>query len=410
MVTKSEVDWEGWTPGNPEAAAKLIGTIDAPGLKNLLDGANVTINGIQQTRYDELAGILARSVGSGLGVDETAKMIDEYFSKGMDWAEVVARTETARAVTAGTLDSYAEGGVEQVEWLTADGGCEICGEYEDMGPVGIDEGFDDVEGPPAHPNCLCTLLPSLPDDYVPPAAEETEEAADETETQAMPYELSPVFNDKETISFDEANALFPNGDFQNKLEQRFNEIAKNEVIVYVPDTRLSGVVEDQRIKNAFEVSFRNPEYLSTRKSVERDFGVPDNARDSDRPVYGAIGNYQWAENYGDFGFVLKDSVKERTTMSVGDTFRSQTPVSVSDVISGNASSENMTRSIPRETITNLTNEPNRPIGEYGYWEAQIHGGVSMSDVQEVRINPRHEVTPEEKVLLNKLKEAGVNVV
>ena len=171
MVTKSEVDWEGWTPGNPEAAAKLIGTIDAPGLKNLLDGANVTINGIQQTRYDELAGILARSVGSGLGVDETAKMIDEYFSKGMDWAEVVARTETARAVTAGTLDSYAEGGVEQVEWLTADGGCEICGEYEDMGPVGIDEGFDDVEGPPAHPNCLCTLVPVLPEGYQQPVAE-----------------------------------------------------------------------------------------------------------------------------------------------------------------------------------------------------------------------------------------------
>jgi len=164
MVTKSSIDWEGWEPGDAEAAAKLIGTSKAPGLKNLLDGANVTIKGIEETRYNDLAGVLARSVADGLGVDETAKQIDAMFDKGADWADMVARTETARAVTAGTLDSYADAGVTKVEWLTADGGCAICGEYESMGPVEMDQGFGDVEGPPAHPNCLCTLLPVVSED------------------------------------------------------------------------------------------------------------------------------------------------------------------------------------------------------------------------------------------------------
>ena len=69
MVTKSAVDWEGWEPGDAEAAAKLIGTSKAPGLKNLLDGANVTIKGIEETRYNDLAGVLARSVADGLGAN-----------------------------------------------------------------------------------------------------------------------------------------------------------------------------------------------------------------------------------------------------------------------------------------------------------------------------------------------------
>lgn len=181
MVTKSSIDWEGWEPGDAEAAAKLIGTSKAPGLKNLLDGANVTIKGIEETRYNDLAGVLARSVADGLGVDETAKQIDAMFDKGADWADMVARTETARAVTAGTLDSYADAGVTKVEWLTADGGCPICGEFESMGPVEMDQGFGDVEGPPAHPNCLCTLLPVLPEGVV---VEEPEVIAPEDEIAA----------------------------------------------------------------------------------------------------------------------------------------------------------------------------------------------------------------------------------
>ena len=84
-------------------------------------------------------------------------------NRDKSWAETVARTETRSAVTEASLDSYRDAQIEMVEWLTADGGCETCGEYEDMGPVPLDEGFGDVDGPPAHPNCLCVILPVISD-------------------------------------------------------------------------------------------------------------------------------------------------------------------------------------------------------------------------------------------------------
>lgn len=177
-AANSNIDWGGWNPGDPLAAEKLIGTTDAPGLKNLLDNRFIRIKGIEETRYTELGNALARGLSSGDSTDETAKAIAEQFEKSNGWSDMVARTETRAAVTSATLDSYAEGGIEQVEWLTADGGCDICGGYEDMGPVPIGEGFGDIEGPPAHPNCLCVLLPVVSDGTIPlqGAAEEAVDA------------------------------------------------------------------------------------------------------------------------------------------------------------------------------------------------------------------------------------------
>lgn len=157
------VDWEAWQPGDAEAARRLIGTRKAPGLKNLLDGADVTIKGIADTRYDELGRLIANGVASGLSTDNIAAAIRDYFDKPNNWADMVARTEVARGTTAATLDRYRDADVTMVEWVTADGGCPECGEYENMGAVPMDQGFGDVEGPPAHPNCLCTLLPVIGD-------------------------------------------------------------------------------------------------------------------------------------------------------------------------------------------------------------------------------------------------------
>ena len=152
-----------------------------PGLKNLLDNRFITIKGIEQTRYQELAGILSRGVEQGHSMQTTATAVSRYVNSlpsdpnnptpeelvrlgtSNPWQEMVARTETRSAVTQASLDSYRDAGLTQVEWLTADGGCEECGGYEDMGPVDIDEGFGDVDGPPAHPNCLCVILPVISD-------------------------------------------------------------------------------------------------------------------------------------------------------------------------------------------------------------------------------------------------------
>ena len=157
------VDWGTWKPGNPDAAAKLLNRKRTPGLRSLVEKRFVTIKGMNDTQYKRLGNILQAGLTRGDSTSTLASNISTYMNRDRSWAETVARTETRSAVTSASLDSYRDSQIELVEWLTADGGCEICGEYEAMGPVPIDEGFGDVDGPPAHPNCLCVILPVISD-------------------------------------------------------------------------------------------------------------------------------------------------------------------------------------------------------------------------------------------------------
>lgn len=188
----TDIDWGGWTPGDPLAAQKLIGTKDMPGLKQLLDKRFITMKGIEDSRYTELGNMLANGLSLGESTNVTAKLIADRFDKPTGWADVVARTETRAAVTAATRDSYAEGQIEMIEWLTADGGCDICGGFEDMGPVPIDEGFDGLDGPPAHPNCLCVLIPVVGESAVVIPTDETDDdtGVGEVDAQAPDQELT----------------------------------------------------------------------------------------------------------------------------------------------------------------------------------------------------------------------------
>jgi hypothetical protein len=52
--------------------------------------------------------------------------------------------------------------VENVkQWVTDGDPCELCQENEDRGPIPDDDVFEsvdgEVDGPPAHPHCECTL-------------------------------------------------------------------------------------------------------------------------------------------------------------------------------------------------------------------------------------------------------------
>lgn len=156
---KPRINWSAWKPGDADAARLLLGDGPAPGLKNLLDNAMVTIKGINNTRLLRLANTLSRSVGEGLSAKSTAKAIRLELGSTRAWADMVARTETRRAVTAASIDTYRDADIRMKEWLTADGGCEICGGFESEGAIPLDEGWGDVDGPPAHPNCLCVVLP-----------------------------------------------------------------------------------------------------------------------------------------------------------------------------------------------------------------------------------------------------------
>jgi hypothetical protein len=97
-------------------------------------------------------------------------------------AEMIARTESARAETAGYREQARETGVTQVRWVAAPDACEFCAELDGR-TVSIEESFfrrgealtietddgertlhldyADVDGPPLHPWCRCTLAAEI---------------------------------------------------------------------------------------------------------------------------------------------------------------------------------------------------------------------------------------------------------
>ena len=77
-------------------------------------------------------------------------------------AEMIARTEKARAQNTGTLQAYANYGVDQIEVITShdDLVCDYCLELEEGNPYMLQEADNLI---PAHPNCRCYYVAHVPE-------------------------------------------------------------------------------------------------------------------------------------------------------------------------------------------------------------------------------------------------------
>jgi len=79
-------------------------------------------------------------------------------------AEMIARTEFARAVNTGTLQSYANYGVDQVDINTSHDSlvCDYCRILERDNPYTLQEVMNNLLLP-AHPNCRCNFSAHIPE-------------------------------------------------------------------------------------------------------------------------------------------------------------------------------------------------------------------------------------------------------
>ena len=145
----SEVDWSAWRPGHPAAANLLTNG----GLQSLLDQADATVQGVQGTLLRQMGNRIAAGVAAGDSVDSIASGLGAYVADP-DRAEMIAHTETARAMTAATLDTYAANGVGQWDWLLSPDACPECEEQRDANPHRPGD-----EQPPLHPRCRCAIAP-----------------------------------------------------------------------------------------------------------------------------------------------------------------------------------------------------------------------------------------------------------
>ena len=235
-----KVDWEGWTPGNPLAAEKLL---DKNGFGSALRGTYSSVKGtvksINDTRMKIIGRELAKGLEAGLSVDALARNIRGQMENPA-LAEMVAHTEMTYAVTAAQKDVYKENNTTMVEWQIADdNACDDCKEMADNSPYPIDAV---PEEPPFHPFCGCQLIPA---DFADEAGDLFGEIEQELVTGEPVEELEPEVethpeSDVEPELVAEADVVQPEAEpaellpakydaseIENRITELFEQVAKD---------------------------------------------------------------------------------------------------------------------------------------------------------------------------------------
>lgn len=152
-----------------------------------------TAAGVVETQSVRVREILGTGLENGESADQLASRVQEWAEGQKDedgsWsrARTIARTEAMRAARSAEVEAWgATGMVKGKTWLLAPDPCEFCdaaAKAFGANPIGLGEtfykkgdtltgadggtmvlDFEDVAGPPLHPNCRCSMQPQLEDD------------------------------------------------------------------------------------------------------------------------------------------------------------------------------------------------------------------------------------------------------
>lgn len=123
------------------------------------------VKGLTATTETALRATIAKAMTEGSSAAELARSIQAMGEFGKARAMTIARTELATAHVQGNVQGWRETGmVSGKEWIMGDLHDieDVCDRNAAMGEVDLDAEFEDgVMFPPAHPNCICDVLPVL---------------------------------------------------------------------------------------------------------------------------------------------------------------------------------------------------------------------------------------------------------
>lgn len=243
-------------------------------------------------------------------------------------------------------------------------------------------------------------------------------SSSETGLDSMPYEWKPEFKEKERLTASELSF-----EELNMGREQLQQVAEAPIAIRVSsgDLELRKIVEHGGFKSLTELPEPTLgfeiEYNEARYDLEKGlWGQPTNANSPiygyfDTPLQPSVGNETLS--YGDVKIILKDKVAGRTTISPGDSANhGLTPVLVTDARKGNLSLEQVDSAYRSRHFQRGVTSVSRPIrsvrtiGDIDYFEAQIHGGVSLSDIKSVRLE-KYSIVGDSTIAL--LEKAGIEV-
>jgi hypothetical protein len=235
-------------------------------------------------------------------------------------------------------------------------------------------------------------------------------------SDSMPYAWNPKIKPSLLV----ATELSATGYKAGKKELK--DIAESPIAIRMRESKLDLLVADGRFKSLSEkpdqTSVYEINYAEARNDLEKGlWGIPENAKS---PIYGYIdspihfGVDNMTRMYGDVKIVLKDTVVNRATITAGDSANhGLIPVRMSDARSGNLTNAQVHGAYISRAFQRGADTVSQPVtsmrgkDKIDYFEAQIHGGVTLNDIKSVRVSKYSTISDS---TISTLKEKGIEVI
>ncbi len=128
------------------------------------EGARLVTQMGEETKR-RLAGVISKGIENKQGIPKLSRELRKTFDDMSKYrSELIARTETANALSQSSLNTMEDMGIEGKEWITAgdDQVSEDCEGNEAEGVIPVGQEFSGgVMAPPQHPDCRCVVAPAI---------------------------------------------------------------------------------------------------------------------------------------------------------------------------------------------------------------------------------------------------------
>lgn len=141
---------------------------EGPPISQAIDWAEkhgtTLVKGMDEETKKRLAHTISQGIENKRGIPGLSRDIRNTFTDmSRHRGQLIARTETASALSQASLNTMDDMGIEGKEWITAgdDLVSEECLGNEAEGIIPVNQGFSGgVMAPPQHPDCRCTIAPA----------------------------------------------------------------------------------------------------------------------------------------------------------------------------------------------------------------------------------------------------------
>lgn len=185
-------------------------------------------------------------------------------------------------------------------------------------------------------------------------------------------------------------------EYKTQLEDKMRQgLASKKIKIRMSEKALNQVLKDEEIKNTFDTKKSSAEYKANgftyeRYLKERDEVEKDLWGQSPKAVYGYFEKKQGAvesvKPYGNVSIVLKDTVKGRATFTDSDSLDAGTHRFVPSPVSNPSAYSSIYLTNWSDPLGYPWKDLAKKDQKYGYVEAQIFGGVKLTDIEGVHFD------------------------